>query len=142
MFVLNFWSCRKNGLEKGLGIVSPPHFLCDFSRKMFLMLYSIDWPNFIVWHSSLLEVLGNVCIPIVCFPSCDVINFEINLVLLIKSLFYMNKKSKQKSKYLENKKSFQKLFETWECAFKHPTFKIFQRKIHLILLFFIIWFCL
>ena len=28
-------------LEKSLGIVSPPHFVNDFSRKMFLMLYSI-----------------------------------------------------------------------------------------------------
>ena len=27
-------------LEKGLGIVSPPHFVYDFSRKMFLKLYS------------------------------------------------------------------------------------------------------
>ena len=29
-------------LEKGLGIVSPPYFVYDFSRKMFLMLYSIN----------------------------------------------------------------------------------------------------
>ena len=29
-------------LEKGLGIVSPPHFVYDFSRKMFFMLYSIN----------------------------------------------------------------------------------------------------
>ena len=28
-------------LEKTLGIVSPPRFLYDFSRKMFLVLYSI-----------------------------------------------------------------------------------------------------
>ena len=35
-------------LEKGLGIVSPPHFVNDFSRKMVLMLYSNNWPNFIV----------------------------------------------------------------------------------------------
>ena len=28
-------------LEKGLGIVSPPHFVYDFPRKVFLMLYSI-----------------------------------------------------------------------------------------------------
>ena len=27
--------------EKGLGTVFPPHFVYDFSRKMFLMLYSI-----------------------------------------------------------------------------------------------------
>ena len=29
-------------LEKGLGIVSPPHFVYDFSRKMFLILYTIN----------------------------------------------------------------------------------------------------
>ena len=29
-------------LEKGLGIVSPPHFDNDFSRKMALMVYSIN----------------------------------------------------------------------------------------------------
>ena len=28
--------------EKGLGILSPLHFVCDFSIKMFLMLYSIN----------------------------------------------------------------------------------------------------
>ena len=35
-------------LEKNLIIVSPPHFVFDFSRKMYHILYSIDWPNFIV----------------------------------------------------------------------------------------------
>ena len=28
-------------LEKGLGIVYPPHFVYDFSRKLFVMLYSV-----------------------------------------------------------------------------------------------------
>ena len=36
-------------LGKGLGIVSPPHFLYDFSTKVFLMLYSIHWQNLIFW---------------------------------------------------------------------------------------------
>ena len=43
---------------------------------------------------------------IVCFPGCDVINFEINLIFLIKPFFYMTKKSRQKFKYFENGKSF------------------------------------
>ena len=34
-----------NFSEKGLGLVSPSHFVYDFSRKMFLMLHSINWPN-------------------------------------------------------------------------------------------------
>ena len=29
-------------LEKNLGLFSPPHFVLDFSRKMFLMLFSIN----------------------------------------------------------------------------------------------------
>ena len=55
--MLNF-----NFSEKGLGLVSPPHFMYDFSRKMFLMLHSINWANFIVWLSLLLETLSNMCI--------------------------------------------------------------------------------
>ena len=35
--MLNF-----NFPEKGLGLVSPPHFMYDFTRIMFLMLYSIN----------------------------------------------------------------------------------------------------
>ena len=30
--------------EKGLELVSSSHFVYDFLRKMFLMLYSINWP--------------------------------------------------------------------------------------------------
>ena len=58
--MLNF-----NISEKRLGLGSPTHFVHDFSIKMFLMLYSINWPNFIV----------------------------------------KTKTSRQKPKYLENKKS-------------------------------------
>ena len=35
--ILNF-----NFLEKDIGIVSPPHFVYDFSRNIFLKLYSIN----------------------------------------------------------------------------------------------------
>ena len=43
-------------------LVSLPIFLYDFSRKMFLKLYSINWPNFIVWLPLLLQILGNMFI--------------------------------------------------------------------------------
>ena len=59
-------------LEKGLGMVFSPHFVYDFSRKIFLMLYSINRPNFIACLHLLLEILGNMCIAIVCFPGYDV----------------------------------------------------------------------
>ena len=92
--------------EKGLEIVSPPHFVYDFSRKIFLMLYSINWPNFIVWLSLLLHILGNMGIAIARFPGCDDLNFEINVIFLIKPFLYKTKKSRQEFEYLENEKNF------------------------------------
>ena len=47
-------------LDKALGIVSPGHFVFDFSTKMFLMLYCINLPNFIVWLPLLLEIYANM----------------------------------------------------------------------------------
>ena len=35
-------------LEKGPGIVSPPHFVYDLSINMLVIFYSINLPNFIV----------------------------------------------------------------------------------------------
>ena len=87
-------------LEKDLGIVYPQHV------QMFLMLYSPNWPNFIVWLLLLLEILGNMCMAIVFAPDSDVINFKINLSFLIKP-FYLIKKSRWKFKYLEIEKNFQ-----------------------------------
>ena len=46
--------------ERDLELVSQPHFLHDFWRKTSL-LYSIYWPNFIVWLFELREILGNIC---------------------------------------------------------------------------------
>ena len=66
--MLNFEFSRK-----GLGLVSPSHFVNDFSRKIFLILYSINWPTFIVWLSLFLEISGNMCIVIACWPVCDVV---------------------------------------------------------------------
>ena len=104
---LDYWSRNMLNfefLEKGLG--SPLHFVYDFLRKIFFMSYSIDSPNFIVWLPIFLEILGNMGLVIVCWPGCIVINFEINLIFLIKPFFYVTKKSRKKIKYLENKKSF------------------------------------
>ena len=52
-------------LDKGVGIVSPAYFVNDFSIKLYLMLYSINWPNFIARLPLLLELLANMCIAIV-----------------------------------------------------------------------------
>ena len=91
-------------LEKGL--VSRSQFVYDFSGKMFLILYSINWLNFIVRLFLLLETRGNVCIAVVYFPSCNVINFEINLIFLIKPFFYIAKKSRQNLNVLRTKRAF------------------------------------
>ena len=53
-------------IDKGLGIVSPANFVYDFSKKMFFMLYTINSPNLIAWLPSLLGILGNMSIAIVC----------------------------------------------------------------------------
>ena len=47
---LHYWSrdmFNFDILDNGLGIVSPAHFVYDFSKKkkMFFMLYCINWPN-------------------------------------------------------------------------------------------------
>ena len=83
-----------------------PHSVNDFTRKVFLMLYYINWPNFVVFFLLLLKIFDNICFSIACFQACDVINSEIKLVFLVKLFCYMTKKSRQKFKYIENEKSF------------------------------------
>ena len=46
-----------------------------FSRKILLVLFSINLTNFTVSLPLLLEVLDNMYIVIICFPVHDVINF-------------------------------------------------------------------
>ena len=72
-------------LDKGLGVFSPAHFVYDFSTKMFVMLYSISWPNLISWMSLVLDILGKMCIAIVCSPGC--VDFEINVIFIIEPFF-------------------------------------------------------
>ena len=98
---LDYWSrdmVNFDFLEKSLWIVFPPHFVYKFC----------NCPNFIIWlrvslFDLLFEILGNMCIAIICFQGCDVMNFEINLTFPAELFFYMTKKPKQKFKYIENK---------------------------------------
>ena len=66
-------------LEKVLGLVSPPHFVYDLSKKIFLTLYSINWQNFIAWLPLLPEILASMYIVNIGWPVCDVINFKSSL---------------------------------------------------------------
>ena len=79
-------------LDNVLGIVSPAHFVYDFSTEIFLMLYSINCPNFIIWLPLLIEILTNMCIAIFYDPDCDVMDFEINIIFLIKLFFLHDQK--------------------------------------------------
>ena len=45
-----------------------------------------------VWLPLLYEILGDMCIAIVCKPGCDVRNFEVNLIFLIKPFFLHDQK--------------------------------------------------
>ena len=48
-----------------------------------------------------------MCIVIVCKPGCDVLNFEVKLIFLIKPGFFLqDQKIKTKFIYLENEKKF------------------------------------
>ena len=95
-----------NLLWKGLGLASPPNFVYDISKKAFLMLYPINWPNFIVWLPLFLDLLSKMCIVSICCPVCDVMNFKINRSFLIKLFFHKNKNSGQKCRYFKNEKCF------------------------------------
>ena len=93
-------------LDKSLGIVSPAHFVYFFHQKCFSCCILLTDQISLFWLPLLLEILGNMCIAIVCEQGCDVKNFRINLIFLIKPFLYMNRKSRQELKYLENEKSF------------------------------------
>ena len=89
----------------------------DFSRKIFLMLYSIKRPNFIAWLPLPREILGNMFIAVVSFPGCDITNFEVNFIFLIKLFFLHDQKLKRKI-WVSWERTFncQNLSQTWECV--------------------------
>ena len=75
-------------------------------EKLNLKLYSTKWRNFIVLLPLILEILGKMSMIIICFPICDIINFEINHSFHIKPFSYMSRKSGQNLIILRTKKAF------------------------------------
>ena len=59
--------------------------------KIFLLLYSSNWPKFI-WLPLLCEILGNMRVAIVSKPGYDVMDFEVNLIVLLKPFFLNDQK--------------------------------------------------
>ena len=82
--------------KKNSGIVSPSCFVYVFSRKIFLVLYSLTWPIFFFWLLLLLQIFDNIYIAIVCFTGCNVINFGVNLNFLTKPVFLHDRKLETK----------------------------------------------
>ena len=48
----------KKKTKRGLELVFLPHFLHDFLRKLFILLYSINWPNLFAWLPLLVAIIG------------------------------------------------------------------------------------
>ena len=44
----------------------PATFSAQSLKKKLLWLHFINWPNFVVWSLLLREILGNMCIVVVC----------------------------------------------------------------------------
>ena len=84
-------------LHKEQEIVSPPYFVYNFSTKMFLLLYSINWPNFTAWLPLLLDILGKRSVAIVFLSGSGLKDFEINLIFLIELFFVHDQKVMRKS---------------------------------------------
>ena len=74
------------------------HLTLSFFKNIFLLQYSINWPSLIAWLSLICEILGNMCIAIVCKPVCEVMNFEVKPIFLIKPFSLHNQKVVTKTK--------------------------------------------
>ena len=80
-----------------LELASLPHFLMIFEKKIFLILYSITRPNFIVWWSLLREILSNMCIAIVFFTRLWHHEFWNQPCLSDQAVFLLDQKVKTKT---------------------------------------------
>ena len=67
---------------------------------------TINWSNLILWLPLSLEVLSNMCIAITCLPGCNVTNFETNLIILMKSSFYIIQGQDKNLNIFGTKKTF------------------------------------
>ena len=106
--------------KRGLGLISLPHFLHNFWRKIFLLLYFINWPSFTVWLPLLREILVNMCIAIVCWPGCDVMRFAVNFIFLVKLFFLYDQKVLN---ILRTKKAFKMKQKAFFIIFKALSMK-------------------
>ena len=104
-------------IKRVVELVSLPHFLHNFWRKIFPLLYSINWPNLVVWLSLLCKILGNMRITIVCKPGCHVMNFEVSLIDLIKPFFLHDQNVLKKSQISWERKELLRWNEKYFSSF-------------------------
>ena len=95
-------------------------FCMIFKEKYFscyVLLTNFNYSNFIVWLFFLHEILGHICIIIICFSVCDVINFEIKLSYQVFFLY----DQKSLNKYLNifrTKRVFEMRWKVFFIIFK------------------------
>ena len=79
-----------------------------FHEKIFLLLHSISYPNFIVWLHLLLEISDKMFIVIICYSVGVFINFEIYLSFLIntKRISTWSKNQNENLQFLKSENSF------------------------------------
>ena len=93
-------------LQMGLELASPPYFVYNFSRKVFCILYSINWPNFVVWLPLHFRYWG-ICV-LQLFVSKVLTSKMLKFTWTFQSgRFSTWPKNQDKITYLENEKSFQ-----------------------------------
>ena len=91
--------------KRAVELVYLPYCQHDFWKKIFITLYSINWPNFIIWL-PLLEILDNICILTICSPVDAVINFESSPNSLTKPFSYIIDKVGKNVNILRTKRAF------------------------------------
>ena len=105
---ISYKAFQKNKMRSGISLSAL--ISARFLQKIFLTLHYTNLPTFIrfiVWLPLFLEMSGNMCIVIICFPVDDIISIEINLSFLIKSLSYMTRKNQgKKLNILISKRAF------------------------------------
>ena len=73
---------------KGLELVSQPHFPHNFLGKIFVLLYSSNWPNFVIW----LRLLWDIGQYVYCNCLQTRSWLEVNHIFLIKPFFLHHQK--------------------------------------------------
>ena len=101
-FVFNLYKAILKNKNR-FGTSLPDSFSAWFLKKKNYHVISYWLTKFHAWFPLLVEILGNMCIVIICCPVCDIINFWIS-PNLIKPFFYIIDNPGQKRKISQERK--------------------------------------